>query len=170
MADFLQQPVRATFDRTDLLRGNVTIAMDDALRFGETREPLDRQRHQCGAFVLLEEFGDLLARRAMNAGVGDGCLPVEQVIVLLLQAAELMAFQRVLLNVIDTPFHLAFVARCPWFRRQQHGSIVLTETTQLGIQIGIVPVGFQNGRFEVVAPPASSARPRNARTRFPNSE
>ncbi len=133
-----------------LVDREVTVATDFALGFLEVREAVDRQREQLGFLVLFKEFSDLLASRSVDACVSDGLFPVQQVFVLLSQAGERATFECVLLNVVHAPFDFALVARRSRFGRQQDRAVMLAETLQLGIEVRIVPVGFDHGRFEVV--------------------
>ncbi len=52
-----------------------------------------------------------------------------------------------LLNVVHATFNFALVARHSRFGRQQDSAVMIAETLQLGIQVQIVPVGLDHGRF-----------------------
>src|SRR2546422_4832394 len=83
----------------------------------------------CNGFITARFFdvekmrAHLLAGRAVNALVGHCDLPVGQVEVLGGQTFKPFAGQRVLLNVFDPGFDLAFVARHRRFGRQDHRAI-----------------------------------------------
>jgi len=66
----------------------MAVAMDGALAFLETGEPVRRQGLQQLLF-LTENGSHLLARGAVNAQVGHGFSPVGQVLVLRGQAVKL---------------------------------------------------------------------------------
>ena len=93
---------------------------------------------------------DLLARGAMNAGVGHGFLPVSQMHILGAQTYKLLAGQPVGLNVFDPGLDLTFVARHRRFRRQDHGAIMFAERNHFGIEFGLEPVDLLAGRPQVV--------------------
>ena len=73
--------------------------MYDPLSLLEKREPLQRQRLQGPPLHFLEELANLFANRAVNAGVGHGRFPPQQMLVLSLQAREAMALQSVVLDI-----------------------------------------------------------------------
>ena len=83
--------------------------MNRSASFLEVREPIGRQRQQCCAFDLIEEFADLLLGRSVNACVGNRLLPLKQVFILSGQSLELAPFQGVVLGIFDPVFDLAFV-------------------------------------------------------------
>jgi hypothetical protein len=68
------------------------IAIDLAFRFAEVGESLVRQRSQRRPLDLLEDLQHLLLGRAVNPRIRDCSLPVRQVLLLLLEARELVAF------------------------------------------------------------------------------
>ncbi len=105
----------------------------------------------------------------MDAQVRHRCLPVEQMTVLLLQAGEHAALERVAFHVADARLDLALVPRRARLRRQHRQTIVLGERTQLRVQLGIVPVGLLDAGLEVVQHQGPWARRRSARRRFPGS-
>ncbi len=82
--------------------------------------------------------------------VGNGRFPVPEIFVLFLEATKGPAFDRILFHVVNTSFNLAFVTRHPRLGRQQHRAVMFTERLQLWIQIGVVAVSFDDGRFEIV--------------------
>ena len=57
---------------------DVPVPMHDPLPLMEEREPLQRQRLQRPPLHFLEELADLLADRAVNAGVGHRGFPVRE--------------------------------------------------------------------------------------------
>jgi len=77
--------------------------------FMKRREAIVRQRQQRGAFHLFKQLADLLFRGAVNPRVGDVRLPVQQVVVLVGQAAKLVARQGIILGVFHAVLDLAFV-------------------------------------------------------------
>ena len=56
-------------------------------------------------------LADLTARGAMDPGVGDGQLPVQQEGILLLQAGEASCLEGIALDVVDAFFDLPLVTR-----------------------------------------------------------
>ena len=80
-----------------------------SLGFVEEGETLHRQRQQRRSLDLLKELADLPARGAVDTGVGDGGLPVQQVIVLLFQAGEGSILQAIILDLADLAFALTLV-------------------------------------------------------------
>jgi hypothetical protein len=91
---------------------HVTIAMDAALGLFKADEPAWRQALQMGLLLLLKELSHLLTGRAMDAGVGDPGLPVEQMPVLLGQIGERAALEGIIFDVPDGVLHLALCLRC----------------------------------------------------------
>src|ERR1700685_1898091 len=79
---------------------NIAVALDRAARFLEAREQACRQRSQRRLLGRHEQLEDLLSHGPVNAGVGDGALPVGKKLVLLTQAGELARPQRVFLDVV----------------------------------------------------------------------
>jgi hypothetical protein len=55
-------------------------------------------------------FADLAARGAVDPGVGDGQLPVQQEDILLLQAGEASCLEGIILDVVDGLLDLPLVA------------------------------------------------------------
>src|SRR5262245_1522315 len=106
---------------------DVTVAMNHALAFLEVGESLRRQRQQRRLLDLLEDRTDLPTRRAVNACVGHGPFPIEQITVLLLETREGATFERVLLYVVDATFDLALVPRRVRFGRQQRDAVMPAE-------------------------------------------
>jgi len=94
----------------------------------------------------------------VDAGVGDCLFPLQQVPVLVRQAREGSAFQGIRLDILDAAFDLSFVARCPRLGGQDDGAVVPTELADLGVEIGIEPVGLDDRGLEIV----HDQRPGNA--------
>ncbi len=86
----------------------------------------------------------------MNSRVGHTPLPELQVPVLGFQRSERVPLERVAFHITDAALDLALVPRRAGLGGQDHRTIVLTEREQLGIQLGIKPVGMRDGRLEVV--------------------
>src|SRR5690606_12612492 len=100
--------------------------------------------------ALIENLEHLPASRAVDACIGYCCLPLQQVVVLLLEAGEGPTLQGVLLDIAHAPFDLPLM---PWGSRpgrQQDRSVMLAEAPQLRIQIRVVAVRADHGGLEVV--------------------
>ena len=54
-------------------------------------------------------FADLAAGGAMDPGVGDGQLPVQQERILVFQAGEASCLEAIVLNIVNALFDLPFV-------------------------------------------------------------
>src|SRR5512136_2026409 len=100
--------------------------------------------------LFLEEHVDLLAGRAVNPGIGEAGLPVEQMLVLLGETAEGVALQGVALDVVYPLFDLPLVPRHSGLGGQDHRAVVLTERFDLWMYVRIIPVRLLDGRLEVV--------------------
>jgi len=94
-----------------LLYFNMTIAMDGTFGLLEAWEPAGGKRQQTGFFFFPEQLADLFTRRAVNPRVGYVCLPVEQMLVLLLQTTERAALESVTFYIPNTSFNFALVTR-----------------------------------------------------------
>ena len=123
------------------------------------RERLQRQWHQRRPLHVGEVLADLTARGAVDPGVGHGQLPVQQEAVLLLQAGEASPLEGIVLNVVDTLLDLPLVAGRVGPRGPEHDAVMLAEGADLGIELGIEPVGLLHGGLEVIQdqPPRCSA-------------
>ena len=86
----------------------------------------------------------------MNAGVGDGAFPLDEEVVLFLQAGKRPSLESVALDVTDLALGLALVPRHVGPGRQQDGSVMFAEGPQFGVDLRVVPVGLGHGRFEIV--------------------
>ena len=75
---------------------------------------------------------------------------MQQVIVLLDEAGERVALQAVALDVADAVLDLALVARHARLAGQRHNAIVLAERLDLGVDLGIEPVGMADCGAKVV--------------------
>ena len=93
---------------------------------------------------------DLTARGAVDPGVGNGQLPVQQEGVLLLQAGEASALQGIVLGIVDTFLDLPLVTRRVGSSGQEDTAVMLAEGADLGVELGIEPVGLLHGGLEVV--------------------
>ena len=104
-------------------------------------------------------LADLAARGAVDPGVGHGQLPVEQEAILLLQAGEASPFEGVVLDVVDAFLDLPLVAGCVGPRGPEDQAVVLAKGADLGVELGIEPVGLLHGGLEVIQdqPPWYSA-------------
>lgn len=71
-------------------------------------------------------------------------------LILLLEAPEHVALEGVLADVLDPTLDLAFVSRPVGLGGQNDRAIVLAEGLDLGVEVGIEPVGFVHGRPQVV--------------------
>src|ERR1700733_9966317 len=92
----------------------------------------------------------LAASRAVDPGVSHGQLPVEQELVLFLQAGEASPFECVVLNVVDALLDLTLVARCVGPRRPERQAIMLTKGLDLGVELRFEPVGLLHRSPEVI--------------------
>lgn len=129
---------------------NVAVALNAAAGFLEAGKQARRQGAQGGLLGRDEELKDLLTHGPMNAGVGDGALPVCQKLVLLAQAPELAAPECVFLHVVDARLHLALVPGHGGLGGGKDRPVMAAELDQLGVEIGIEPVGPQDGGLQVV--------------------
>ncbi len=71
-----------------LLNLNMTVTMDRAFGFGKAWKSAGGKRQQAGFFFFSEQLAYLLASGAVNTRVGYPCFPIEQMLVLFLQARE----------------------------------------------------------------------------------
>ncbi len=129
---------------------DVTVAIHRPLAFVEEGKTLQGQRLKRPAFHLGEHLADLLAGGAVHARVGDRLFPMAQTRVLFFQAAEDAPFQGVLLHIAHARFDLAFVPGRPRPGGQDRHAVVVGKGAELGIKVGIKPVGRFDGRLEVV--------------------
>jgi hypothetical protein len=95
-------------------------------------------------------LADLAAGGAMDPGVGDGQLPVQQEGVLLLQAGEASRLEGIALDVVDALFDLPLVPRRAGSRGPEDKAVVLAEGADLRVELGIEPVGLRHGGLEVI--------------------
>ena len=86
----------------------------------------------------------------MHAGVGDGALPLEQELVLPFQAVEGASLQGVVLDVSDAAFDLPFVGGAIGPCWQEDRAVMGRERTDLGVELGLEPVGFLDCGAKVV--------------------
>jgi hypothetical protein len=86
----------------------------------------------------------------MDPGVGDRLLPRAQEGILFLQRGECTSFEGVLLDVIDAAFDLALVPGRVRTGGPQGDPIVVGEGADLGVDVGVEPVGLGDGGLEVV--------------------
>jgi len=129
---------------------HIAVAVDAAARFFEAGEQTRRQRPQGRLLDRREQLEDLLANGPVDASVGDRSLPVGEELILFTEAAKLTAPERVFLGVVDTRLDLALVTRHRRLGRRQNRPVVPAELDQLGIEIGVEPVGLKDGRLQVV--------------------
>src|SRR5258708_6332047 len=108
------------------------------------------QRVQGGAFAVGEVGADLPAGGAVQARVGHRPLPVEQEVVLFIEAGERPAFEGVFLDVVDAAFDVALGAGRIRPGGQQGDAVVLSERTHLGVEVGVEPISLGDGGAEVV--------------------
>src|SRR5690606_27698509 len=91
-------------------------------------------------------------RSALALGRGGlgrgGGVAVEAVLVL--KAGEAAALQGVVLDVADAALDFALVTGGIRPRGQEHGAVVGGERADLGVELGIEPVGPRHGGLEVV--------------------
>ena len=95
-------------------------------------------------------LADLAAGGAMDPGVGDGQLPVQQEGILLLQAGEASCLEGIALDVVDALFDLPLVTGRAGSRGPEDEAVVLAEGADLGVELGIEPVGLLHGGLEVI--------------------
>ena len=86
----------------------------------------------------------------MNPRVGYPCFPIEQMLILLLQAREYTAFESVTLYIIYTAFYLSLVTWRIRFCGQNHSAVMFAKGLDFGMNIRIVPVGILYGGLEIV--------------------
>ena len=129
---------------------DVAVATDDAPSFLERRESVAGQRPERRTLDLGKHLAHLLLGGAVDSRVGHTPLPELQVAVLGFQRSERVPLERVAFDVADAALDLALVPRRARLGGQDHRAVVLAEREQLGIQLGIEPVGMRDGRLEVV--------------------
>ena len=89
-------------------------------------------------------------RRPVNTRVGDTYFPVEQMLVLLLQAREHPALEHIIFYIIYTFFDLSLI---PWRIKsggQNHGAVMFAKGLDLGVDVRIVSVGILYCGFQIV--------------------
>jgi hypothetical protein len=126
------------------------VAVDLAVDLLEEGEAFGGQRQQRRALDLGEHLADLLAGRAMDAGVGHRGLPVQQIPVLVGQTGELPTLEPVCLDEFDSGFRLPLVSRSTRPRRQQGRAVMLAERLDLGVELRVEPVDLEDGGLQVV--------------------
>ena len=99
---------------------------------------------------LGEVFGDLAFGGAVDARVGDGFFPMGEVGSLGGETLEVVAFERAVFDMADAAFDFALVLRRVGTAWHDARAVVLAEGLELGIDLGIEPVGAQHGGFEIV--------------------
>ena len=116
-------------------------------------EVLKATRWQWQKLLLFEFMKDsqyLPLGRPMNPEISGLLLPVEQELILLGEARELPPLESVVLDIGNAAFDLALVPRCPRLGRQDDRAIVSAELSELRIELGVEPIGLDDGRLEVV--------------------
>jgi hypothetical protein len=88
--------------------------------------------------------------RAVYASVGHRQFPVAEEAVLFLQTGEGPSPQGVFLDVVHASLHLPLVAGRVRSGGHEHRPIVFAEGADLGVELGVEPVGLRDGRLEVV--------------------
>lgn len=129
---------------------NVPVPVNRPTAFAEHREQTGRQRPQSRALHLPELLADLPARGAVKPGVGHRPLPFRQMEVLLRQAGELPALDRVVLGVFDAGLDFSLVAGHRRPRRQHHRCVMDTGLPHLGVEFRLVPVGPTDRRPQII--------------------
>ena len=86
----------------------------------------------------------------MDAGVGNGPLPLEQMFVLFGQAAKGAPLDRVVLRILDPSLDLALVTGHGGPGREDDRTVVLSELLELGVEPGVIKVRIDHPRLEVV--------------------
>lgn len=125
------------------------VAADFAPGFLEDGKEGSGKRLQNGA-LLGEVIGDLAFGGAVDARVGDGFFPMGEVGVLGGETLEVVAFERAVFDMADAAFDFAFVLGRVGAAWHEARAVVSAEGLELGIDLGIEPVGAQHGGFEVV--------------------
>ena len=128
----------------------MAIAVHGALALVKRRERRQRQWHQRRSLHIGEMLADLAAGGAMDPGVGDGQFPVQQEDILLLQSGEASCLEGIALDVVDAFFDFSLVTRRARSRGPENESVVFGEGADLGIELGIEPVGLLHGSLEVI--------------------
>ena len=126
------------------------IAADLSLRLMEVLESRGRKRQEGGSFDLVEVGEHLLLGRAVNPSVSRVPFPLLQKVVLFEKACEHSLPERVLLNVIDPAFDLPLVLRRSRLRGEHRRAVVTAELLDLGVELGVKPVGSEHTGLEVV--------------------
>ncbi len=125
------------------------VAADFAAGFFVNGEEGGGERLQEGALAG-EELGDLAFGGAVDARVGDGFFPMGEVGVFVGETLEVVAFEGAVFDIADAAFDFAFVLGRVGAAWHDAGAVVSAEGFELGIDVGIEPVGAQHGGFEVV--------------------
>jgi hypothetical protein len=129
---------------------DVPVPMHRALGLLENGEHHGRKHPQRGLFHLREHLANLLARRAMNAGVGHRSFPLGQISVLPRQPRKAPSLDRVVLRILHSGLHLALVPGHGGLGGQNHGAVVPGKLLQLGIDLRVMPIGPDHARLQVV--------------------
>ena len=128
----------------------MAVAADLALRLAEVLEPRGREWQEGGSFRFVEVGEHLLLGRAVNPSVSRAAFPLQKELILLGETCELPLLERVLLHVIDAAFDLPLVPRCSRLRGEHCRAVVTAELLELGVELGVEPVGLEHAGLEVV--------------------
>ena len=99
---------------------------------------------------FFETGGHLLARRAVDALVGDTAFPMTQEEVFFSQGLEAPPLECIGPNVGHSPLYFPFVLRFRGATRDNVHAVVSAEVGQFWIDLRIKPVGLQHRRFHIV--------------------
>src|SRR5690606_7989780 len=114
------------------------------------RKSLQRKFGQSRFLIGLKIASYLLTRGAMNPCVGNGSFPVSEMFVLCGEGFKFVSAKRILLDVIDTTFHLPLVSRSSHPCRYECTAIVFAEIDQFRIEFRVVPVRRLDGALGIV--------------------
>jgi hypothetical protein len=92
----------------------------------------------------------LLARGAVDAGVGHGAFPLGQEVVLRGQTRKAPARDGIVLHILHPRLDLALVPGHFRFRGQDRRAVVPGKILQFGVQFGVEPVGLNHPSLQVV--------------------
>src|SRR4029077_12660215 len=144
---------------------HVTVPMHTAPSFLEAGKKRLREWLE-GRPLLFKTGSHLLARRAMDALVGDTAFPITKEEVFLGQGLEAPALESIVPKVGHSPLHLTFVLRHRGTTRHDVHAVVPAEVSQLRIDLRIKPVGLEHRRFHIVEVEQQGATAKASETVF----
>ena len=129
---------------------DMPVATDLSLHLAEVLKAGCGERQERLPFTVLKDGEHLPLGRAVDPSVGDPVFPRLEILVLLRQVLERATLEGVVLNVGDAAFGLSLVPGRPRLRGEYDRTVVAAEVGELGVDLGIEPVGLENCCLEVV--------------------